>query len=89
VYLAVATEYDAPNLLQAEAEVDALGVGYRTGRGDMGCDYGAAAALGLDPEAYLYTTSLHFWDEADAQRFVDLFEPEVVGIALVRTYCLD
>jgi len=89
VYLAVATEYDAPALLDASAQVEALGQGYRTGSGTLACDQGAPEALGYEPDTDLFTVSLYFADGAAAQRFVDLYEPPVVGIADVRTYCMD
>jgi hypothetical protein len=89
VYLAVATEYDAPAIVDATAKVEGLGQGYRPGNGELGCDQGAAEALGFDPDALLYAAALYFADEASAHRFVDLYEPEVVGIAEVQTYCLD
>ena len=45
--------------------------------------------LGLDPAVDYDAVSVFFDTEADAQTFVDLYQPGVVGTAFVTAYCLD
>lgn len=90
VYLAVAYAeegVDAPELVEAKAQ--AAAVGYNAGSGDVACDQGASEALGLDPERSYLTVAVYFATEADARLFVDLYQPGVVGLAAVETYCMD
>jgi len=88
VYLAVADRFDDPSLEQSEAPAREIGY-VNIGTGQLACDHDATTALGLDPEVDWYTTALYFPSEEFARRFVDLYEPEVVGIAQVQTYCMD
>jgi hypothetical protein len=64
-------------------------LGYQGGIGDIGCTAGAVEALGLDPTIGYTGVSVFFATAADAQRFVDLYQPGVVGTAKITAYCLD
>ncbi len=57
--------------------------------GDINCDQGAREALRLDPARDYYAVAVYFVTREDAQRFVDLYEPGVVGIAAVKVFCAD
>jgi len=86
--LAVAPGFDDAVLTEAEAQARAVGYeNLGVGGGEFGCDEGADEQLGFDPDWYY--VSMFFWTEADARRFEELFAPEIVGVALVTTYCLD
>lgn len=64
-------------------------IGYQGGIGDIGCTAGAVEALGLDPTLGYTGVSVFFATAGDAQRFVDLYQPGVVGTARITAYCLD
>lgn len=93
VYLAVTDQgFDSPPVQQAQVAASELG--YEAGVGGLGCDRGAAEALGRE------TDSGQTW-AAVALYFATLEEAEVVrdaaeraghavaGVAEVTTYCLD
>jgi hypothetical protein len=88
VYLAVAYSADDPKLKRAEAQAKAVGYD-NVGIGDIGCDQGAREALGLDVDRDYYGAAVYFADRGTAQQFVDAYEPGVVGMADVTTFCLD
>lgn len=87
VFLAVA--YDGAEQELQDALGSAHAVGYEAGIGDIGCTTGAREALGLDPGKSYEAVSIFFTTQADAQEFVDLYEPGVVGTALVTAGCMD
>ena len=89
VYLAVerGTSTDVAKLRSASQQ--AASVGYEASDGDVGCDRGAREALRLDPAKQYVAAVVYFGSEADARKFVDLYQPGVVGIARVETFCLD
>lgn len=90
VYLAVEHSQTAPGPKAHQAVADAAAAGYETGVGtDISCDSGAREQLGLDPTRDYAAVVLYFRTQEDAQRFVDLFEPGVVGTAQVTVMCLD
>jgi len=73
-----------------QAAVDSLrSVGYTGGVGDVDCSAGAREALGLDPALTYTAVDVLFATAEEAQQFVDLYEPGVVGTVQVTTYCLD
>jgi hypothetical protein len=92
LYLAIAPdgESGAPQMVAAiQAKADA-GYGDSGGYSDLGCDQGAAEVLGVDPSSF--TVAAYYETEAIANQAREAFEArgtEVVGIAFVRTYCLD
>jgi hypothetical protein len=90
VYVAVASDFDAPEIAAGAGLLEELG--YFGGGGDLGCDQGAAEALGLDPSQSWTATAVYFETEEDAQAFVNAYESlghQAVGYALVQTFCLD
>lgn len=87
VYLEVARSGTEQAELQA-ALASAQSVGYGAGIGGP-CEDGAVEALGLDPGTSYEAVSVFFDTESDAQSFVDLYQPGVVGTAFVTAYCLD
>ena len=74
---------------EQEAREALAAAGYRGSGGDVGCAQGASEALGLDPAIAYTGVWVEFATAAEAQRFVDLYEPGVVGTARVTAYCLD
>jgi cytoskeletal protein RodZ len=91
LYLAVVPEgqSDAPEYQAALAASAEAGYG-GFGGGGLACDQGAAEALGRDPDSM--TVSVYFGSQAQAEQARAAFEARnrsVVGVVLVRTYCLD
>jgi hypothetical protein len=87
VFLAVAHSGTEQAELQA-AYADATALGYPAGIGEM-CSSGAHEQLGLDPTVAYEVVNIYFDTQEQAQQFVDLYEPGVVGTAYVTAYCLD
>ena len=88
VFLAVARPgTEAEELQQASADASALG--YPVGIADITCSSGAHEQLGLDPTVAYQVVNIYFDTQEQAQQFVDLYEPGVVGAAYVTAYCLD
>lgn len=73
----------------ALTEQEVWGVGFRPSVGDINCNPGAREGLGLDRKRNYVAVSLCFRTEAHAREFVDAYERPVVGIARVKTMCLD
>jgi hypothetical protein len=67
---------------------DVQRLGYGAGIGDL-CATGVHEAFGLDPDISYQAVSVYFDTRQQAQRFVALYEPGVVGIAHITAYCLD
>jgi hypothetical protein len=84
--LAGSADFEDPALGHAAAV--ASDAGYTTGPTD--CDIGAAQALGIDSEI-VYTVSVHYETEADAQAAQAAFAArDLTGVvAQVQTFCLD
>jgi hypothetical protein len=92
VYLAVATDYAAPEITDAIALMEDLGYVAGWGSGDLACDRGGARALGVDPSDSYAVVGAYFDTVLDAARFVVALDARghpVLGLGLVRTYCLD
>jgi hypothetical protein len=71
-----------------KAAMDSLAeLGYYGGVEPVGCDVGAQSTLGLDPDATYYGVSVFFETAAEAQRFVDLYQPGLVGTAQISYGC--
>jgi hypothetical protein len=88
LYLAVAGDAEDPTL--AEWVERAEGAGYTTGAGELACDDGAAAELGVPPE--WFGVAVYFASPEDAEAASEWFATnsgEPYGIARVTTYCLD
>jgi hypothetical protein len=90
VYLAVGSpdsERDMHELGEAESYLRGM-YGYTgSGIGSVGCDQGAAEALGFDPAHN--RVAVYFDSAAGAQEFVAVYDRQDVGSAEVTTYCLD
>jgi hypothetical protein len=92
VYLGV-VEYDdvegnpADGFAAAIAAAEAMG--YFVGSGDLACDQGGQEALGLPADAYYWAASVLFATLEDANVFAAAFPEDIVGIAALKTYCLD
>jgi hypothetical protein len=74
------------------AEERAAQAGYVSSTGDLGCDAGAAEALGLDPRSAWGSVAVYFDSEATAETVVAAFATrggDVMGIAPVTLYCAD
>jgi hypothetical protein len=88
VYVAV-TERGAGDPKIMAAESDLRNLGFEPSVGGIDCDSGAKEALGLDPSRSYTDVALYFAARADADMFVTLYDPGVVGTAKVKTFCLD
>jgi len=71
------------------AETDLRNLGFEPSVGGIDCDSGAKEALGLDPSRSYTDVALYFATRSDADGFVTLYDPGVVGMAKVKTFCLD
>jgi hypothetical protein len=71
------------------AETDLRNLGFEPSVGGIDCDSGAKEALGLDPSRSYTDVALYFATRSDADMFVTLYDPGVVGTAKVKTFCLD
>ncbi len=89
VYLAAGSPGDAGDShAVGEAESFLIGQGFAgSGIGSVSCDQGAAEQLGLAPDDH--RVAVYFATAEQAQQFVDVYEREPLGTALVTTYCLD
>ncbi|MGH2828301.1 MAG: hypothetical protein ACRDKF_15180 [Actinomycetota bacterium] len=88
VYFAVTAKGAGEPKIEA-AESDLRNLGFEPSVGGIDCDSGAKEALGLDPSRSYTDVALYFASRADADRFVTLYDPGVVGTAKVKTFCLD
>ncbi len=89
VYLAVGSpDSDWDIYMLGETESYLRLQGYTgSGIGSVGCDQGAAEALGFDPGNN--RVAVYFDSAARAQEFVAVYDRQDVGSAEVTTYCLD
>lgn len=88
VYFAVTrTDTDDP-AIQA-ATTDLRNLGFEPSVGGIDCDEGAKEALGLDSSSSYTDVGLYFLTKQDADMFVTLYDPGVVGTTKVKTFCLD
>jgi hypothetical protein len=84
VYLAAAP-FGAKELDEAVRRLDLLGV--EAFPGDINCDEGAAEQLDLPNDVAV--VAVYFDRRRDARAWLDGLEPRPLGIARVRTFCLD
>lgn len=84
-YVAVTPTTDDPAYAAAQQRLEELG--YPGGGGEIGCDRGAAEALGVTQSAI--GVAVYFDSQADAETFAEMYGPEAVGTAQVTTWCLD
>jgi LytR cell envelope-related transcriptional attenuator len=86
VYIAISDDGDA---IQAVAE-EMTSQGVPVSTGDMACDRGNTRVLpGRLPEPRLQRVAAYFHTRVEADAFAAALDPPPVGIARVRTYCLD
>lgn len=85
VYLAAARSFDHPAVEAGRRRAEELG--YTATAGDVACDQGAAAELGLKEGSAVI--AVYFGTNADASAAFALFDPPPLGVAKVTTYCLD
>jgi hypothetical protein len=84
-YVAVVDSSISPTAEAAKARISELG--YEPSGGDVGCDGGAAEALGLPNDVQVIAT--YFSTKEDAALFAQMYGPDTLGIAEVTLYCLD
>ena len=85
VYLAVG---DVTDPTVQEAYDHAISLGYAgAGIGQLGCDEGAAEALGADQADM--RVAVYFDSREKAEEFVAMYDQPTVGVVEVTTYCLD
>ena len=90
VYLAVAHSSSDPAMQAAQEE--AAKVGYGAVIGDLACDRGSIAALGLDEHDYWTGAVLYFKNSKDAEDFANSYLVSggtVIGTAKIGLGCLD
>lgn len=90
VYLAVAEEFGGAELDEAVAQAESYG--FFAGPGDINCDVGAAAAVGVPEGGSEAVVGVYFDGVVDASLFVVALADrghDVVGLGRVQTYCLD
>lgn len=89
VYFEVQQGFDARKkaITRAERRISALG--YEPSVLDINCNPGAREGLGLHPKRDYVAVALYLRTEEQARQFVDAYGGEVVGIAGVKTLCLD
>ncbi|HEV7758950.1 MAG TPA: hypothetical protein VGO78_08170 [Acidimicrobiales bacterium] len=83
---------DSAEFQAAQQAARDAGYSQAEGYSGIGCDEGAAEALGLDPNADLIAPAVYFASEAQADQARAAFEARgqhVAGIAHVTPYCLD
>ena len=87
VILAGAPDFDDPVLVQAVSSAEVGG--YTTSWTD--CDFGAGEALGFPADEVVYTVSVYFETESDADLALAAFRAHGIDgvVAEVTTYCLD
>lgn len=89
VYTLAAVDPSPAEVEAATAPLRAAGYDRRFA-GDLGCDQGAAEALGLDPGTSASGVAVYFDDVAAVEQFLRAYYPErVIGVARVTLYCLD
>lgn len=90
VYLA--TGHSSSDAGIDRAVADAAAVGYDAVVGDLACDQGAIAALGLNQHDFWSAATIYFATESDVNTFLASYRArvgEVVGYARVSLGCLD
>jgi hypothetical protein len=96
LYLVVLPEgqasVDSPEFKAAQQAARDAGYSQAEGYSGIGCDEGAAEALGVDPNTAWIAPAVYFASEAQADQARAAFEARgqsVAGIAHVTPYCLD
>lgn len=84
-YVALVDAFDTPAADAASARIAELG--YEPSGGEVGCDRGAAEALGVPESALVVAT--YFTTKEDAELFAEMYGPGTLGVAEVTLWCLD
>jgi len=87
VYISVANSANNADVKLAEGSLQALGIKHGWSAGDISCDKGAAAALGVPDGSY--AVAVYFKSEAEANAFAQMLPTPIVGVVQVKTYCAD
>jgi hypothetical protein len=89
VYVVKGATQDEPLVKAAIAGLGKRGLafGKTLGFGSLGCDVGAADALGLPGETN--AVAVYFAKEADAKAFAGTLKPKPLGIAKIKAMCRD
>lgn len=80
---------DKNRLDAAKKSLTDLGYEPDAGAYDIGCEDGVREQLRLDPRRIYATVRIFFTKQAQAQQFVNAYQPGVVGTAKVTLYCMD
>ena len=80
---------DQKRLDTAKKSLTDLGYEPDSGAYDIGCEQGMREQLHLDPQRVYAAVRIFFATQAQAEQFVDAYQPGVVGTAKVTLYCMD
>jgi hypothetical protein len=80
---------DKARIDAAEKSLRELGYQPDAGAYDLNCEQGLREQLRLDPQRDYATVRIFFANEAQAQQFVNAYQPGIVGTAKVTLYCMD
>ncbi len=83
------TPGDQKRLDAARKSLTDLGYEPDSGAYDIGCEQGLQEQLHLDPQRIYATVRIFFATHAQAEQFVEAYQPGVVGTAKVTLYCMD
>lgn len=80
---------DQKRLDAAKKSLTDLGYEPDSGAFDIGCEQGMQEQLNLDPQRGYAAVRIFFATPAQAEQFVEAYQPGVVGTANVTLYCMD
>lgn len=80
---------DQERLDAARNSLTDLGYEPDSGAYDIGCEQGMREQLHLDPQRIYAAVRIFFATSAQAEQFVEAYQPGVVGTANVTLYCMD
>lgn len=83
------TPEDQKRLDAGKKSLTDLGYEPDSGAFDNGCEMGMQEQLNLDPQRIYAAVRIFFATQAQAQQFVDAYQPGIVGTAKVTLYCMD
>jgi len=83
------TPGDQKRLDAAKKSLTDLGYEPDSGAFDIGCEQGMQEQLHLDPQRIYAAVRIFFATQAQAEQFVEEYQPGVVGTAKVTLYCMD
>ncbi|TDV56158.1 hypothetical protein [Actinophytocola oryzae] len=80
---------DQKRLDAARKSLTDLGYQPDSGVYDNGCEQGVQEQLHLDPQRTYAAVRIYFATQTQAEKFVEEYQPGVVGTAKVTLYCMD